>query len=178
MIYIFLADGFEEIEALTVADILRRAEKEVALVGVGSKIIRGSHGITVACDLEQSETTLNDLEMVVLPGGMPGTLNLEKSEVVRSFVAHAVQNDIWVGAICAAPTILGHMGLLDGVRVTCYPGFEDQLGGAKFLDTSTVRDGKIITASGAGQSIKFGLALLEALEGKARADLLAASLQC
>ena len=178
MIYVFLANGFEEVEALAPTDILRRAEHEVQLVGVGSKVITGSHGITVACDIEITQTDLNDLEMVVLPGGMPGTLNLEKNEIVQSFVAHAVKNNIWLGAICAAPSILGHAGLLEGRKATCFPGFEQELTGAEFTGASVEVDGKIITARGAGCAVDFGLALVEALEGKGKAGAMRKALQC
>lgn len=178
MIYIFLAPGFEEIEALAPADLLRRAELDVQLVGVGGKTIRGAHGISVVCDLEEHEADVDHLEMIVLPGGMPGTLNLEHSEVVQAFVSHGVEHNLWVGAICAAPSILGHMGLLEGRRCTCYPGFEDQLGGAIHTDESVVWDGRIITARGAGVANEFGLALVEAITSKERAALLAASIQC
>lgn len=178
MIYLFLAPGFEETEAMAPADILRRAGHDLRLVGVGGKAIRGSHGITVACDLEESELGLDGLEMVVLPGGMPGTLNLEHSAVVRSMAAYAAHNGLWLGAICAAPSILGHMGLLDGKKVTCFPGFEDQLGSAAFTGAPVERDGNVITGRGAGCAVEFGLALLEALDGAPRAEAMRKGLQC
>ena len=129
MIYVFLASGFEEIEALAVVDILRRAELEVqtVAVGVGEKTVRGAHGIPVVADVTEEQAKPEGLEMVVLPGGMPGTLNLEKSQTVQEFLQLASNNGLWIGAICAAPSILGHNGLADGKRVTCYPGFESQL---------------------------------------------------
>ena len=115
MIYVFLASGFEEVEALSPVDLLRRAGKDVKLVGVTGKSVTGAHGITVECDLTAGEIVLgNELEMIVLPGGMPGTLNLEKSEVVQTAVDFCYDRGIFIGAICAAPSILGHKGLLAG----------------------------------------------------------------
>lgn len=177
MIYVFLANGFEEVEALSPIDLLRRAERQVQLVGVGGKRITGSHGIRIECDLTAEEITLgNDLEMIVLPGGMPGTLNLEKSGIVQSAVDFCYERGILIGAICAAPSILGHKGLLEGREAIAYPGFETQLTGAKISTHSVAQDGFIITAQGAGAAVPFGLKLVEALCGKARAGQLAASI--
>lgn len=178
MIYVFLANGFEEVEALAPADILRRAEHQVQLVGVGGTTITGSHGIAVNCDVEIVKSSMADLEMIVLPGGMPGTLNLEKSEVVQLFVEHAMQNNIPVGAICAAPSILGHAGLLQGRRATCFPGFEQELTGAEVTGAPVEVDGKLVTGRGAGCAVDFALALVELLDGKAEAAALRKSLQC
>ena len=136
MVYVFLAEGFEEIEALTPVDLLRRAGAEVRTVGVGSKNITGAHGITVACDMSEDEASASikeapeALEMTVLPGGMPGTLNLGKSETVSHFLDAAAKRGAYIGAICAAPSVLGAKGLLRGRRAVCYPGFEDKLTGA------------------------------------------------
>ena len=128
MIYVFLADGFEETEAIAPIDLLRRAGKDVVTVGVGDNIIRGSHGIPVVTDTIAQEAPLTDeLEMIVLPGGMPGTLNLEKSDYVQRAIDYCVSNNKYIGAICAAPSILGHMGLLKGRKAVCYEGFEAQL---------------------------------------------------
>ena len=177
MIYVFLATGFEEVEALTPVDLLRRAGHEVRLVGVGGKTIAGAHGIGVVCDLTENEIKLDGaLEMIVLPGGMPGTLNLEKSAAVQAAVDHCNANGIFIGAICAAPSILGHKGLLDGREAIAYPGFEEQLTGARISTHSVAQDGFIITAQGAGAAVAFGLKLVEALDGKARAEQLAASI--
>lgn len=178
MIYVFLAQGFEEIEALAVVDILRRAELEVKMVGVGGKKITGSHGITVECDIIEDESSPDGLEMIVLPGGLPGTLNLEKSETVQGYIDFAVDNDKWIGAICAAPSILGHKGLLEGKRVTCYPGFDSQLGGAVYTASPVEKSGKIITAKGPGAAVDFALVLVEELLGSHRSQILRESLQC
>jgi 4-methyl-5(b-hydroxyethyl)-thiazole monophosphate biosynthesis len=179
MIYVFLAEGFEEVEALTPVDLLRRCELEVKTVGIKSQIIRGSHGIPVVCDIEENEIVLDDkLQMIVLPGGMPGTLNLEKSPKVQEAIDYCVKNNIYIGAICAAPSILGHKGLLNGKEAICFPGFEAQLTGAKISNDVVCKDDKIITAKGAGVAIEFSLKLVETLISKQRADKLKGSLQC
>lgn len=162
MIYVFLAEGFEETEALAPVDLLRRAGKNVITVGVGDNIIKSSHGIPVVADTIVQEITLDDtLEMIVLPGGMPGTLNLEKSSYVQNAVDYCVQNNRFIGAICAAPSILGHKGLLDGKKAVCYTGFETQLTGAVIGNGLVEEDGIFITARGAGAAIEFGLKLVE-----------------
>lgn len=179
MIYLFLADGFEEMEALCPTDILRRGECELTVVGVGEQIITGAHGISVCVDITDSEITLDEnLEMVVLPGGMPGTLNLEKNANVQKAVDYCAENGRFIAAICAAPSILGHKGLLKDKEAICFPGFEDQLGCQKLSEDCVCKDGKIITAKGAGVAQEFGLKLLECLKGKPAADRIKASLQC
>ncbi|MBE6886232.1 MAG: DJ-1/PfpI family protein [Oscillospiraceae bacterium] len=177
MIYVFLANGFEETEAIAPIDILRRAELEVKTVGVGGKEITGAHGITVTADLTEGEISLSrELEMVVLPGGMPGTLNLEASFAVKAAVQFCADRDRYVGAICAAPSVLGHMGLLEGKNATCYPGFEQELLGAELPGFPVCKDGKIITANGAGNALEFGFVLAECLAGKEKADALRAAM--
>lgn len=178
MIYVFLAPGFEEIEALAVVDVLRRAELDVLTVGVGEDFVIGSHQIPVACDISEKAMVLDDsVEAIVLPGGMPGTLNLEKSENVQKAIDWAITNDKYVCAICAAPSILGHKGLLDGKNATCFPGFEDELFGAKISKDFVVIDGKIITARGMGSAIEFGLQIAEKLTNTENAKKIRASLQ-
>ncbi len=160
MIYVFLADGFEETEALAPVDLLKRAGKEVITVGVTGNVVTGSHGIQVIADT--NEISLDDsLEMIVLPGGMPGTLNLEKSQCVQNAIDYCVLNNKFIGAICAAPSILGHKGLLKDKKAICYPGFESHLEGAVISDNSVEEDGIFITARGAGVAIDFGLKLVE-----------------
>ena len=171
MIYVFLAQGFEETEAIAPIDILRRCGKEVITVGIGDNIIKGSHGIAVVTDTEDKLVELNsDLEMIVLPGGMPGTINLEASETVQKAIDYCTANDLYIGAICAAPSILGHKGLLKGKKATCYTGFEQEFTGAEVLDEPAVIDGKIITARGAGVAVDFGLKLVEALVSKEKSE--------
>lgn len=179
MIYCFLADGFEEMEALCPIDILRRGECDVTVVGVGEQIITGSHGISVCVDLTDNEITLDDnIEMVILPGGMPGTLNLEKNANVQKAIDYCANNGKLIAAICAAPSILGHKGLLKEKEAICFPGFEEQLDCKKVSEDYVCRDGNIITAKGAGVAQEFGLKLLECLKGQSAADRLKASLQC
>lgn len=162
MIYVFLADGFEETEAVTPIDMLRRSGKKVVTVGVGDNIVTGSHGIPVVTDTIAQEAPLSDeLEMIVLPGGMPGTLNLEKSEYVQKAIDFCVENGKYIGAICAAPSILGHKGLLDGKKAVCYTGFETQLTGAVIGEGNVAEDGIFITSKGAGTAMNFALKLVE-----------------
>ena len=179
MIYVFLAQGFEETEAVAPIDILRRCEKEVITVGIGDNIIKSSHGLVFVTDTEDKLIELNsDLEMIILPGGMPGTINLEKSEVVQKAIDYCVENNIFIGAICAAPSILGHKGLLNGKKAVCYTGFENQLTGAEVLDVPAVIDGQFITARGAGVAVDFGLKLVEALISKERSQKVREAILC
>ena len=149
MVYVFLANGFEEMEALAPVDLLRRAGVEVFTVGVGSDMIVSSHNIPVKTDTTVDKIVLNDeLEMIVLPGGMPGTLNLEASPDVLGAVDYCADNNRYIAAICAAPSIIGHKGLLDGRYATCFPGYEKDLKGAIHSARLVAVDGKFITAKG------------------------------
>ncbi|MBR5321496.1 MAG: DJ-1/PfpI family protein [Clostridia bacterium] len=178
MIYVFLAPGFEEIEALAVVDVLRRAELDVLTVGVGEDFVIGSHQIPVACDIYENALVLDEkIQAIVLPGGMPGTLNLEKSPVVQKAIDWAVENNKLICAICAAPSILGHKGLLDGKNATCFPGFEEELFGANVVKDFVVRDGNFITAKGMGSAIEFGLQIAEILTNPLEVKKIRASLQ-
>ncbi len=163
MVYVFLAKGFEELEALTPVDVLRRAGVQVKTVGVTGKRVSGSHGISVNCDLTVAEATFDQLDGIILPGGMPGTLNLEGDETVSRFVDYAAENGKIIGAICAAPIILGHKGLLHGRNATCYTGFEKELTGAHIIDRPAVRDGNIVTGWGAGGAFDFAFSYLAAI---------------
>ncbi len=179
MIYVFLANGFEEMEAVAPIDILRRAGAEVITVGVGSKEITASHGIKFITDITMEEIRLNsDLEMIVLPGGMPGADNLENNPEVQAAIDYCAEQEKYIAAICAAPKILGHKGLLDGRFATCFPGYENDLKGAFVKPELVITDGRYITAKGAGAAVRFGLALVSALFGKDKADSLESSLQC
>ncbi len=166
MIYLFLAEGFEEIEALTPVDILRRAGLDVRTVGIGSKTVTGAHGISVEADMSEDEALDTAAEMIILPGGMPGTLNLDASPVVQAAIDNAIKADAFIAAICAAPTILGKRGLLAGKEATCYPSMEDGLLDATLSEKKVVRDGKIITAAGMGVALPFSLALVSVLCGE------------
>lgn len=178
MIYLFLAEGFEEIEALTPVDLLRRAGAPVTTVGIGGKRIVGSHGIAVEADITDSQFAtldLTDTEMVILPGGMPGTKNLDASDIVHSALDFAIQNDKYIAAICAAPMILGKRGDLSGKEAICYPGFEKYLCGARISNKKVIRDGKIITAQGMGVALEFALSLISALCGESLSEELRAA---
>ncbi|MEE1074141.1 MAG: DJ-1 family glyoxalase III [Acutalibacteraceae bacterium] len=170
MIYIFLANGFEECEALAPIDILRRADIKIKTVGIGSKTVTGSHGIPIVCDLSEDELTTDSLKGIILPGGMPGTLNLEKSKTVQRYIDFAAENELLIGAICAAPSILGHKNLLNGKKATCFTGFEKDLIGAITINEPVVRDGNFVTAYGAGAAFQFGFTLLEALTDSETAE--------
>lgn len=172
MIYMFLADGFEEIEALCPLDLMRRAGLDVTTVGVDKKHIKGAHNITVEADITTAEYTGADAELIFLPGGMPGTLNLQKDAIVSAAIDRAVEDKIYIAAICAAPSILGDKGLLAGKEAICYPGFESRLTGAKISDRTVVLDGNIITAAGMGVATDFGLLIVELLCGKEKAESL------
>lgn len=179
MFYIFLAEGFEEMEALAPADIMRRADLEVYTVGVGAKVVTGAHQIPVVADVIDCEIAPDkDCEGIILPGGMPGTLNLEKAASVQKFIDYAVQNNLLIAAICAAPSILGHKGLLNGKKAVCFPGFEEQLLGADVKDDAVIVDGNIITACAAGAAVDFGLKILEYVSGKAVAEHYRETLLC
>lgn len=178
MVYLFLANGFEEVEALAPLDILRRAGVEVTTVGVGGDMIRGAHGITVQADMPDTLFADAAPDMIVLPGGMPGSKNLDESRIVDMALKAAARRGAYLAAICAAPMVLGHRGLLAGKRATCYPGFESELTGATVATEKVVTDGKIITAAGMGVAIEFGLALVAALKGREVAEGIRAAIQC
>ena len=178
MIYLYLADGFEEVEALTPLDYLRRCkELAVMTVGVTGQQVRGAHDITVSCDLTPDQVRLSETEMMILPGGMPGTNNLEQSDAVKATIDYCAKNDRWIAAICAAPSILGHMGLLAGRSATCFPGYENELKGAHVTGQPVEIDGRLITARGAGVANQFAFALIASLLGQNRADELKAAIQ-
>lgn len=179
MVYVFLAQGFEIVEALAPVDILRRAKIEVKTVGVTGKTVVSSNGIPVTADITTDEMKLDSsLELIVLPGGMPGANNLEADSFVQSAIDFCVENGKYVSAICAAPKIIGHKGLLKGRKATCFPGFEDDLEGAILTDELAVTDGKFITGKGAGAAFAFGFSLVEALADKETAVQVASKMQC
>lgn len=178
MIYVFLADGCEEIEALCPVDVLRRAGIEVKTVGVTGNTVTGSHNIEIKADIAISDAVFDNLEGIILPGGMPGTLNLEKDETVQKFIDFADKNNLLIGAICAAPSILGHKGILRDKKAVCFPGFEEDLVGATVLSVPAVADGNIVTGWGAGGAFEFSFAVLQALTGdKEAADTLSKNMK-
>ncbi|MCB9018090.1 MAG: DJ-1 family glyoxalase III [Paludibacteraceae bacterium] len=169
-IFVFLAAGFEETEALAPTDVLRRAGFETVLVSVmGQLAVTGSHGITVMADSLFEETDFSEGIMLVLPGGMPGTRNLEGYSPLISLIDKFAKEGKKLAAICAAPSIFGNMGLLKGKEATCYPGYEDTLKGAEFKKENVVVSGQFVTARGAAVSVEFGLRLLEVLLSRDRA---------
>lgn len=171
MVYILLAPGFEEAEALVPADLLRRANIETVLVSLTEEPVPGSHGITVAADVTLDQVDLSRADMVVLPGGGPGYKNLGKEPRVERLVREAAEKGLWVAAICASPTLLGRWALLEGREAVCYPGMEEGLTGAQArMDQGVVVDGKIITGRAAGSAFDFGLTLISVLAGQEEAD--------
>ena len=166
MIAVLLADGFEEIEALTPVDMLRRAGLEVKTVGLNGKIAAGSHKIPVICDALPEEIDLNKVSTVIFPGGMPGALNLDASPFTDKIIDAVLKNGGRLAAICAAPLVLGRRGLLKGKRATCYPGFEEELKGATATGESVVTDGNITTARGMGVALDFADELVALIAGE------------
>ena len=165
MIYVFLANGFEEVEALAPVDMLRRAKLDVTTVGVTGKIVTGSHRIPVTADITAEELQIGaDMEMIVLPGGMPGTMNLAACEKLTEALKKADQEKRGIAAICAAPSVLGDLGFLKGKKAVCYPGFESRLTGAEVLAVPVVTDGHITTSRGMGTAIAFALELTKRLK--------------
>ncbi len=178
MIYVFLADGFEETEAIAPIDILRRSGCEVVTVGVTGAEVTGSHKVRIRADITGSEFKKDKADMIVLPGGGLGTVNLEKSAVVQSAVDYCAEHNIPIGAICAAPSILGKKGLLRGKKATSFPDFQKFLEGAEISEEPAVIDGNIITAVGAGAAIEFGLKLSEVMCGAEKSGQVRAAMQC
>ena len=166
MILVLLATGFEEIEALTPVDIFRRASLQVKTVGIDGKVVTGAHGISVVCDETADEVSLDSLELVVFPGGMPGALNLDASPFSDKAIAAVTKNGGRIAAICAAPLVLGRRGLLKGKRATCFPGFEGELTGAAVVSENVVTDGNITTANGMRSALEFAEELTRLLGGK------------
>ena len=178
MVYCFLADGFEEVEAIAPVDMLRRAGVEVKTVGVTGDVISGSHGIKVTPDIDIKDIVLDDtLEAVILPGGRPGATNLEENADVQKAIDFADANGKYICAICAAPQILGHKGLVKGKEAIAYPGFECELEGAIISEDYVVLDGNIITAKGAGVATEFGLKIVSVLKDAELADKIGKAIQ-
>lgn len=174
---VFMADGCEEIEALTVVDLARRAGIEIAMISVtGEKLVKGAHGINFQTDIPADYMDFDMLDGIVLPGGMPGTLNLGASEYVQKTIAEFASAGKLVAAICAAPSVLGEAGLLKGKKATSYPGFEEKLLDAEVCTDAVVVDGNVITSRGMGTAIDFALAIIEYLVDKKTAEELGRSI--
>lgn len=178
MFYVFLTDGFEETEALATLDVMRRAKLDVKTVGVTGEFVTGSHNVTVKSDILLDDVSYDGIEGVVLPGGMPGTLNLEKSQGVIDCVKYCYGNGRIVSAICAAPSILGHLGYLQGRKATCFPGFEAELNCKEYTASHVETDGLVITSKGAGCAIEFGHAIVSLALSKDVADRIIGEMQC
>lgn len=165
------AEGFEEVEALMTVDILMRGGVDVKLASITEEMeVCGSHGIRIKMDTTIAQVDFEKQDAVLIPGGMPGTLNLGNSPEVTGVLTKMHEKGKIVGAICAAPSVLGQCGILKGKKATCYPGFEDKLTGAEFVNGKAVVDGNIVTSRGLGTSMEFGFALLELLVSKEKAE--------
>ena len=174
MVYIMLGTGFEETEAIAPGDILRRAQIPMQYVGIGGRIVEGAHGIAIQADITLEEMELENMDMIVLPGGLGGVESVEGSEGAMAAVKYALDNDRYVAAICAAPMILGKRGWLDGRNAVCYPGCEGGMGKAiVHPEKEAVVDGKIITGRAPGAAIEFGLTLAGLLPGNFTPDEIA-----
>ena len=176
-VFVFLATGFEEIEAIAPIDVLRRAELDVVTVSISdNKTVEGAHGIKVEADRLFAETTFGDNDYYILPGGQDGMLNLSAHEGVNNLLKnqHAAGNKL--AAICASPSVLGKLGILEGKEAVCYPGFEGNLTGATISKHSVVEDGNVITGKGPGVTIEFALKIVETLKGKSVAEQVADAL--
>ncbi len=174
MVYVLLGTGFEEAEALIPIDLMRRAGIDVLSVGVTGKTVSGGHGIRVEADITLDEMDLTALDMIVLPGGLGGVASARASEKALSALQFAWENDKFVAAICAGPTVLADLHITDGRQVTCYPGCERDMGSAKVVsDAACIRDGRLITGTSAGCAVPFALALIEALKGQDAANAVA-----
>ena len=174
MVYILLGTGFEEVEAIAPLDLLRRAGADVLTVGISGKTVYGAHNIGVEADITLEQMDLTALEMIVLPGGLGGVASVRASTPAMDALQFAWNNDKFVAAICAGPTVLADLGITDGHTATCYPGCEGGMGNAKIAENVPyIRDGKLITGTSAGCAVKFGLALVEALMGETTAHTVA-----
>lgn len=177
MIYLFLANGFEEIEALATVDIIKRAGLKITTVGVGGSEIIGSHNISVKADICENELEFNDIDMVILPGGMPGTTNLGNSKIVKNTLFYCQENDKYISAICAAPSVLGKYDLLNGKNFTCYPGCEGGIDG-NYTKEKVTTDGKIITGIGPGATFDFAFEIVKTLCGIDKVNSVKSAMQC
>lgn len=189
MYFLFLADGFEEIEALATVDVLRRAGIEIKTVRIGenlnsseNKEVKGANGISVIADLNEEEfiniLKNGNLDGLILPGGMPGTANLNNSDLVLKSIKYCNENNKLIAAICAAPMILGEMGILKNKMAVCYPGFEKNLLGATVSENCVCVQDNIITAKGPGVALEFGIKIVEFILSKEKADMVKTSMQC
>lgn len=170
-VFVHLAEGFEEIEALATIDILMRGELETVIVSVsGERVVKSVRGVGVVCDCLFEEADYSECGMIVLPGGIPGVDNLGAHEGLCKHLKEFKEADKWIAAICAAPIILHNNGLIEGKTVTCFPGCGDDFHEARVVSDIVVVDGRLITSQGPGTAIEFGLKIVEMLKGKEMAD--------
>lgn len=176
MVAMLLGTGFEPLEAVAPCDILRRGGVEVKLAAIGEKLVEAGHGVRVEADCTLAELDVKNLEMIILPGGLGGVRAIGASNAALGAVREVYDAGGFVAAICAGPTVLARLGLLEGKKATCYPGCEDEMAGAVMQNAGVVRDGRIITGRAAGAAVDFGLALLAALKGEDEAKRVAAGI--
>lgn len=175
-----MANGFEEVEALAVIDILRRESIEIDMVSVADtedNLVEGAHKISVKADKKLTDIDINDYDAIFLPGGMPGTINLENCNELAQAIKDFDENGKMLVAICAAPKVFGGLGILEGKKATCFPSFEEELKGATVVDEKVVVDGNIITSRGMGTAIELGLKLVELIKDVQTADNLRSTIQ-
>ena len=178
MVYVLLADGFEEMEAIEPIDIMRRCGIEVVTASVmESKTVDGAHGIKVEADIMIDEADMNKMELLMLPGGGKGHELLDASDNVHVMLNRAAADGKYIAAICAAPSIIGKKQMLSGKKATCFPGFEKYLYGAECVADKVVKDGNIITAKGAGAAAEFGFEIAAVLKGREKAEEIKAQMQ-
>ena len=174
MVYVLLGTGFEEVEAITPVDLMRRAGIEVQTVGITGKTVTGSHKIPVEADVLPENMDLESMDMIVLPGGLGGVASARASQAALDALRWGWEHDRFVAAICAGPTVLADLGIPDGKKATCFPGCEGQMGKADMVPgAAALRDGKLITGTSAGCAIPFALELIKALKGSEAADKVA-----
>ena len=173
MVYVLLGTGFEETEAIAPIDLMRRAGVDVCTVGIDGKLVYGGHQIGIEADITLAQMDLKNMDMIVLPGGLGGVNTIRSSQTALDAVRYAWENDKFVAAICAGPTVLAQLGITDGLQAVCYPGCEENMGSAHMVTAPCVRSGKVITGTSAGCAIPFGLALVEALKGAEEAQRIA-----
>lgn len=170
MVYVLLGTGFEEIEAITPVDLLRRAGIGVITVGLNGQTVYGSHNIPITADITIEQMDISDMDMVVLPGGLGGVRSIAACQRALDVISHAHAHGKFVAAICAAPTVLAQLHITDGKAAVCYPGCEPEMGNAQILPDACVRQGNIITAASAGCAVSFALELISALKGPGQAE--------
>ena len=176
-IAVHLAEGFEEIEAISIVDVLRRADVEVIIVSVTDKLeVKGAHDIKIFADMLFEEVDYTDIFMIVLPGGMPGASNLNAHVGLKAEIKHFSAENKQLAAICAAPMVFGNLGILEAKQVVCYPGFESYLKGAEVLTTPVMQSGNVITSRGPGTAIRFALKIVEIAVSTEKAKLVASQM--